>query len=263
MPLPITVSYSVSNQQINVYPAGSFFERRAVEARVAAELKQYGVLAHVRCLMPPVTVVPTGNVLKCVIRAHEKTRPLDLKTMAHGIINIDLPKDIGLLADVEAHRAVKDHESGRRTMMSGDKMAKRIDDNFSGMASALPMKLPTAHTRCPRFLDLTGSNRPTCIVMLGGHVVPFAVWIAGGTVHMEPTKAILNLNLIQTTAEKTLSESLSESGLPSMTKVECGSGIAVVAVHSKYTCKMWVGADAHTLVLDVTDIYGHVNMHII
>jgi hypothetical protein len=183
--------------------------------------------------------------------------------MDNGMMHIDVPKDLGWAADVEMQRAVKEHKSGKRTILSGEAMAKRIDDNFAGIASAYPTKFPTVHTTCPQSLDLTGNNHARCVAMLLGHAVPFDVWIAGDSIHMEPTEAVLNLDLVQALAEKLLNEALSAHGFSSMARIQCGSGIAVVAVHSEYRCKMWVGANAHTLVLDVTDIHGHVHMHVI
>ena len=142
-------------------------------------------------------------------------------------------------------------------------MAKKIDDNASVIASVLPTKAPTVHTHCPATLDLTGGNRPTCVVMIAGHGVTFAVWIENNTINWEPTEAIIDLTQLQDVEEKMLSQSLEESGNPALTKVDCGSGIGVFAVHSKFTCDVLIGADKHKLEVDVNDVYGHVQMHLI
>jgi hypothetical protein len=255
--LPVIVSYSYSEQRLNANLAGSFFERRVIEKGLEKELQQAGVFTRVHCPMKAVISFPAGTKITCTFQVQTKSRSIFLTTRDNGIIDEALPKDIAKFADKGIQAIIKTHRSGNRTITSGIEMANRINNGLNVWESTVPTKISAGIASCPATLDLTGNNRPTCVIRYGSRKLDYAVWIDSGGLHWQPIEAMIDLQQIQGGAQKMLSVSTT-----AMTTVVCGSGVVVVAVHSTIRCKVWIGAETHTLVLDVVDVYGHVNMHL-
>jgi hypothetical protein len=236
--LPVVVKYQgPSPQGYNVNLPGSFFERRVVERGVAVD-PAIGQIGNVKCVMPEVAILAKGTIIMCQARGAKRDVPIKVTVGEQGRVVFGSTVK---LAEPPPERAidaaVKEHESGKPTHMSGSMLAQYIDTSLKAELSQ--QQVAIGHTVCPTSVDLSGSHRGLCKLSLQGQHPRVAVWIDHinkGSFHWLPIDATFDLEKLSNILTDQLNGSLQQNGFTSVAKVSCGSGTIVVPAPGTIMC---------------------------
>lgn len=241
--------------------------KRQIEFGAQALALEYGIKITARCPGPPVSILTPGTVLTCVVSGSPKVRTMKVTVGRNGLLFFSRPLGIQTQPwyQLTLSEAVRQHKSGARTTISGSFLERYIQDYLKGQQPAYQGDAQAfGNVTCPSSIELTGSNRGECTVLIAGQLAHYSIWIDHfDSFQVQRIDALIDLSSAQQVATSTLNQALEEHGYSERVNVQCGSGLLVARVPSHFYCKMLVGLEPAKLVGTVEDSRGFVNYHVI